>query len=106
MNTVNPQTFSECPLGAGGPGWVMVAGDKKEDPVPEGEGEEGETLRSILCTKEVAEALCPHPVLLNPPWPFHLCPFPVALSSGLGQGALCPQPPPAAISCPPVICFL
>lgn len=39
------------------------------------------------------------------PWPVHLCPFPVPLSSWPGEGALHPHPP-AAISCPSVICLL
>lgn len=35
-NTVNPQTFSECPLGAGAQGWMLVAGGGKEGPALEG----------------------------------------------------------------------
>lgn len=106
MNTVNPQHFLSVLWVLGPRAGCWWLGTERRALHRRGSQGVGETLRSILCTKAVAEALCPHPVLPHPPWPIHLCPLPVALSSWPGQGALCPPPPPAAISCPPVICFL
>lgn len=106
MNTVNPQHFLSVLWVLGPRAGCWWLGTERRALHRRGSRGVGETLRSILCTKAVAEALWPHPVLLHPPWPVHLCPLPVALSSWPGQGALCPPPPPTAISCPPVICFL
>ena len=80
MNTVNPQHFLSVLWVLGPRAGCWWLGTERRALHRRGSRGVGETLRSILCTKAVAEALWPHPVLLHPPWPVHLCPLPVALS--------------------------
>lgn len=56
---------------------------------------EDKTIESASCAEEVAETLGPHPVMppdTTPPWPVHLCPFPVSVI--LAWTGTPPPPPP------------